>query len=176
MKEVVVLSRNKAKTYSALKNIPTTAIISIYTYGDAPNRFFKNPQIKAIGHWQFDDVEDDNGGITQEQANQIAEFVKRWENEVDTILVHCDAGISRSSGIGAAILFWKYGDDSQIFDDGTYCPNKRCYRCVMRAFGFDITYSFEDVLETKMEKNLLSWQGVNPELVDYIVEDKKLNT
>lgn len=47
------------------------------------------------------------------------------------VIVHCDAGISRSSGIAAAILKAYTGDDSQIFNSPRYRPNMRCYRVVL---------------------------------------------
>lgn len=49
-------------------------------------------------------------------------------------IVHCDAGISRSSGVAAAILKAKTGDDSQIFNNPKYRPNMRCYRIVLDEF------------------------------------------
>jgi len=161
MKDVIVLSRNKAKQYSAMKNIDESAIISINSCGDYPNRFFDNPKIKHIAHWEFDDTEMDDFGITQQQANQIAEFVKRYEDDVDTIVVHCDAGISRSAGIGAAILFYKYGDDSQIFEDGTYSPNMRCYKSMLKAFGFDFGYETQKDIDEKFIVNTKAWVKIN---------------
>ena len=50
------------------------------------------------------------------------------------MIVHCDAGISRSSGVAAAILKAKTGDDSQIFNNPKYRPNMRCYRIVLDEF------------------------------------------
>ena len=47
------------------------------------------------------------------------------------VIVHCDAGISRSSGVAAAILKAKTGDDSQIFNSPKYRPNMRCYRIIL---------------------------------------------
>ena len=158
MNRVEVISRSKAKHYSALQNIPTSIIISINSCGDIPNRFFDNPQIKHIAHWTFDDVEFHDGGITIQQASQIAEFVKRYESEVDTIVVHCDAGVSRSAGIGAAIMKWANGDDSEVFNDGTFCPNMRCYRLMLNALMIDMT---DAEINEKFNRNIEAWKQVN---------------
>lgn len=131
MKEIKIMSRNEAKTYSAHKDIPESAIISIYSSGDAPCHFCKNGRIKAVGKWCFDDLADDRG-ITQEQANQIAAFVKRNEF-IETLIVHCDAGISRSAGIAAAISKWYFGTDEAVFDNPQYIPNMRCYNLMINA-------------------------------------------
>lgn len=69
--------------------------------------------------------------MSDEDGAKIKEFVERHK-DVD-IIVHCDAGISRSSGIAAAILKYLTGDDSAIFDDPKYYPNMLCYRKTLNA-------------------------------------------
>ena len=123
------------KRYSVTKNIPESAIISIYSNGDIPCRLFQNKNIKYVAKWCFDDLTDDRG-ITQEQANQIASFVKRHK-EINTMVVHCDAGISRSAGIAAAISKWYFGTDEWVFNSDLYVPNMRCYDFMIKAFIFE---------------------------------------
>lgn len=154
MKQIQIMSRHRAKHYSALQYIPTSLIISIHSVYGLPNRFFKNPQIKYVKHWEFDDVEVDENGITQAQANEIVEFVKAHEEDVESIVVHCDAGISRSSGIAAAISYWKFGDDKQIFGDKRYSPNMRCYIFMLKAFGYEMTPEFKEEIDTKLQLNI----------------------
>lgn len=81
------------------------------------------------------DVYGRNAGIsdlmTVNDARRVASFVKR--NADKTIIVHCDAGISRSAGVAAAILKWATGDDAQIFKAGRYCPNMWAYRKTLEA-------------------------------------------
>ena len=72
--------------------------------------------------------------ISEEDAKNIVSFVKKWYNKVDTIIVHCNAGISRSSGVCAAIMKGMTGDDSQIFDNPKYVPNTTCYKVVLEEF------------------------------------------
>ncbi len=72
-------------------------------------------------------------------ANNIVNFVNNF-NEIDTIIVHCDAGQSRSAGVAAAIAKFFNGDDEQFFSGGgmygspRYTPNRLAYRKVLQAF------------------------------------------
>jgi predicted protein tyrosine phosphatase len=48
------------------------------------------------------------------QAREIAKFVIQYQ-DIDTLIVHCDAGISRSAGIAAAISKWYFGSEINIY-------------------------------------------------------------
>ncbi|MBR1496099.1 MAG: metallophosphoesterase [Oscillospiraceae bacterium] len=60
-------------------------------------------------------------------------YVLSHRNE--TLIVHCDAGISRSAGVAAAIGKCCNGDDRAFFRGGRYCPNMWCYRKTMAALS-----------------------------------------
>ena len=88
----------------------------------------------------FHDIDDDYVtdketyyAMDQEQANKISDFVKRWWNDVETLIVQCDAGISRSAGVAAAISKWATNDDREYFNSGKYVPNRNCYRLTLNA-------------------------------------------
>ena len=67
--------------------------------------------------------------ITEADAQLIKRLLKKYPDT--DVIVHCDAGISRSSGVAAAILKATTDDDSQIFNSPKYRPNMRCYRMVL---------------------------------------------
>lgn len=69
--------------------------------------------------------------MSDADANAIATFLT--QNPGLEIIVHCDAGISRSAGIAGAILKYLTGDDTQIFDNPYYHPNMWCYRKTLNA-------------------------------------------
>ena len=71
--------------------------------------------------------------ITREDAKAIREFIENHRG-IDIVIVHCDAGISRSAGVAAGILAGTIGDDTQIFDNHSYYPNMLCYRTVLEEF------------------------------------------
>lgn len=128
------MSREQARKYSFKTGIDPCVIVSIDTDGDHV-KLNRNASIKDVLCLTFDDVETGDTAITEHHAEQIANFVRRWINKVDTVIVHCDAGVSRSAGIGAAIMKWANGDDSAIFNNGRFIPNMRCFRMMLNAFN-----------------------------------------
>ena len=129
-----VLSRSKAKAWSYSCLEEPLVIISITDIDSAPVLFAQNGQIKSILHLTFNDV--DRGGLgamTEKDANSIVSFCGKWLPDTN-LIVHCEASVSRSTGVCAAILKWYEGSDMQIFGNAYYRPNIHCYREVLSAF------------------------------------------
>lgn len=74
-----------------------------------------------------DDLMKDSDGL------MIACFLEKYP--VENIIVHCDAGISRSAGVAGAILKYYLGDDTLVFDDPHFYPNMWCYRKTLQALS-----------------------------------------
>ena len=112
-------------------------IISIHDVNMPNARLKVGKCIQDILFLGFDDVGGNftHGTIPMNagQAKQVAEFVIKWKDKVDEILVNCEGGISRSSGTCAAIMKYLTGDDSSIFNSSRLCPNMTCYRLVLEA-------------------------------------------
>ena len=68
----------------------------------------------------------------EKNAKEILDFVKFYENKVDTILVNCEAGISRSAGIAAALSKIYNCEDSYYFKK--YLPNILVYRTILEVY------------------------------------------
>ena len=64
-------------------------------------------------------------------AKQILDFVKKYEEFVDLIVVHCEAGISRSAGVAGALSLILNGEDQYYFDN--YLPNVLVYRKIINV-------------------------------------------
>lgn len=128
------MTRGGAVSYSYGPHLEPSAVISISTpyevYRDKIYPSIYN-KIAAVLPLVFDDVDGGKDCMTEEDAQKIATFVKRHEDK--KIIVHCDAGVSRSAGIVAAIMKYYTGDDSRIFDSPRYCPNMLCYRLTLNA-------------------------------------------
>lgn len=135
MSKVIVMSRKQANYYSYDNKNVKTAMISITDPGSSDNNIkIDDCNVAFLLRCKFADVSDiKDNGITKEQAKQIATFVKKHYGNVEQIIVHCEAGISRSAGVAAAILKYFTNDDSQIFDSYKYRPNTLCYRNVLEA-------------------------------------------
>lgn len=71
--------------------------------------------------------------IQKSDAKAIVDFVMANKHNGKHFIVQCDAGVSRSAGVAAALMKYFNGDDSPIFDNSQYCPNMRCYRMVLEA-------------------------------------------
>jgi predicted protein tyrosine phosphatase len=133
---IVVMDRGGAVSYSFSPHIEESAVVSISTnmqkYHTA---VFSSPSnhIHAVLRLCFDDVEGGPGCMQPEDASKIRQFVEA--NKDRKIIVHCDAGISRSAGIAAALMKFYNGDDSMIFDSPRYRPNMLCYRLMLNELN-----------------------------------------
>lgn len=67
-------------------------------------------------------------------AALILGFYEKWKEKVDVFVINCEAGISRSAGIGAALCKISGYDDSIFFKK--FCPNRFVYRTILnRRYG-----------------------------------------
>jgi predicted protein tyrosine phosphatase len=134
MTKIMVMSRKETENIDI--DGMSCAIISINDNNSKmPN--IKRHQLKGLITLFFDDVERDEYkyfAISKNQSAAIVNFVNKFWNNVELLIVHCEAGISRSSGVAAAILKYKTGDDSFIFENKSYVPNMKCYRMILDEF------------------------------------------
>lgn len=154
-----VLSRQKAKKMSYNQNIDDCIIVSITDIDKEINHFADNPHIKNICRVQFDDVEIDGPNhISKKDAEKIIAFVNNYIDKVDKIIVHCEAGVSRSAGVCAALMQIITGDDMDIFNNPKFCPNMTCYRTILTSyFG---SYN-EEAADEKIKHNIKIWREAN---------------
>lgn len=133
---ILVYSRGKAEEFAAKPHDFGSAVISIKTRTDPSDphiKFTNDNNIKEILFMRFNDAENEvEGGITYGEAHKISEFIRhiaKDRDDVQTLVVHCDAGESRSAGVAAAIAKKYFKDDEDFFRK--YTPNMRCYRLVL---------------------------------------------
>lgn len=82
----------------------------------------------------YDDITSGKRAFNVKHAKKIKRFMKKI-NKKDTIYCLCDAGISRSSAIAAALSKYYNGNDSNIWNDWHYEPNKHIYRMLLKEVG-----------------------------------------
>jgi len=122
-----VICRSACERYCKQNHSKTSIIISIKSSWDnvMPDVFCdEKNKVKAILSLSFDDVE------------KVADFINKWYNKADMIIVHCDGGVSRSAGVCAAIMRVKEGDDWPIFDNRNKHPNMTCYLRTLKGFKY----------------------------------------
>ena len=71
--------------------------------------------------------------LTDEKAQQIADFYFSVVDKVDTIICQCEYGQSRSAAVAAAILEFRSKRGIEIFSNDKYFPNKVVFRKVFKA-------------------------------------------
>ena len=105
----------------------TYAVISIqdtHTQGFG-FEFTPSECCKGVLTLRFDDIMRPVEGavlFSPQMAEQVLDFVEDKRSEVDTLLVHCYGGQSRSRAVGAFITRMLGGDDSVYFESGN--PNE----------------------------------------------------
>lgn len=128
MRKIIIMDRAGARKNSYSDTTTARIIISIYDAMGKPVSFNpNNPSIKNILSISFDDI-DGYGmfSMEKEHARKIAKLVSRYNDDVE-IIVHCEAGISRSAGVAAALEEHFNGDGSVVFNNPEYIPNRWCY-------------------------------------------------
>ena len=136
---IEIMSREKARNFSSKPHNEKIAVISISDCDKESPELMHLKGNGIIAHFKihFDDVEKNEQNyivITDDGAKRIVKFINSIKNETDRLIVHCEAGISRSAGVAAATMKFLQGDDAPIFDNPKYCPNMTCYRKVLNAF------------------------------------------
>jgi len=134
--KIKTMSRQEAEKY-----IPTKKciFISITTPHSLPAQIKRNELVEGIFRVSFNDVDkqDETDAIKfimfdDDMAKAIIDFVVRYKDAVEEIIVHCEAGQSRSVGCAGAIARCFYGDDKEFFENKT--PNMLVYRTILKVF------------------------------------------
>lgn len=135
---VEVMSKKRAEEYALEEHTEQSVIISITSCGGfgafiIPNRVNKVLDVLHLKFNDTDDISDISGGISDTNAINIKDFVNKYKNSKDELklIVHCEAGQSRSAGVAGAIMKYLYNDDTPIFNKAQYTPNMLCYRKVL---------------------------------------------
>jgi predicted protein tyrosine phosphatase len=147
------LSREKAEAYRDERRY---AVISI-TDPDGPEaKLQDDPNRLAVLRLQFHDftqTEEEFAAIFQEaeppewvddepakgwilptavHAEAIVGFYRSLPPEVEKVVIHCEAGVSRSAAVGAALAHCLGQNDRQFYDKSF--PNHRVRRLVIEAW------------------------------------------
>lgn len=162
MKKIKIMSKKDAIKMSYEPDIDDCILISIQGISEPEAKFNKNPHIKAICRQRFNDVDfGENFCISPDNGDRIIAFVNNHLDDADTIVVHCEAGISRSAGVAAALMLILNGDDSEVFESIKYCPNISCYKTVLASYYGSYN---QEAVDEKLRKNIELWQDANKDL------------
>ena len=110
-------------------------IISITSGQQDVARIRSNEHCRGVLRLWFPDAEVESEKFSEpdlfspQHARKIWDFV-RAHRDVERIVIHCDAGVSRSAAVAAALARIIRGDDTEFFT-GKYQPNMRVYRLLL---------------------------------------------
>jgi len=132
--QIYVYSRNAIRAAQP-HEVPHIVIsISSSAADEAPLR--KNENCRGILRLAFPDADaptdlfPESVLFSEADAARIWSFVREHQSAIERILIHCDAGVSRSAAVGAVLSKVFNGDDSEFFG-GRYRPNARIYKMLL---------------------------------------------
>jgi len=147
---IAIASRLMAEKASAL--IKTPHVIMSITDPDlelpafAPNE--NRLGILSLQFYDLDDISDQmepkdaveylaqfgDGLFKDDQAAEIVEFVEGIKDRIKGMLIHCEAGVSRSAAVAAFTELMLNGSNERVFQDRRYSPNQYVYRKLLQAW------------------------------------------
>ena len=147
---IAITSRVIAEKVSASIKTPHVIISITDPDSDLP-KFAPNENRIGILFLQFHDLEDISADMTlqdaveyitefglglfsDKQATQIVDFVEGIKDTAKGILVHCEAGVSRSAAVAAVIELMLNGSNERVFNDRRYSPNQYVYARLLHAW------------------------------------------
>lgn len=116
----------------------TYAVISIqdsYT-GGIGFQFTENNFCKGVLTLLVDDKVTENEKVVlfnEDHAKKIINFIKKYYNCVDTLLIHCYGGQSRSVAVGAFVVKILGGNNSEAFEQRS--PNMHIYNVLEKVWN-----------------------------------------
>lgn len=126
-----VMSRADAETWTPPTRHFKAAIISISTPGHSPAKLYDVPALHLVFH-DLDSPYHKVPLFNEEQASQIWTFVSSLK-DIELLIIHCDAGISRSPAVAAAIAFSRGENPGNYFN--RYLPNRWVYRVMLKVYA-----------------------------------------
>ena len=134
------------------------------SWGMAPKVSARTP-LKSV-EMRFHDIESDTEPgtlFTEVMANTFVAWLNRQleENDIDTIIVSCDGGISRSAAFNAALNL-HFNGTTAVFENARMCPNRHVFNMLMKALGEDIdSPENKEKFDALFAHNLEIWSNAN---------------
>ena len=129
MPEVFHLSRDDGEKFTFDRPF---VVIAVRDPGSPPVEFAECPSRLAVLEMEFHDLDyvppeislDGLIPYTKDHAREIIQFVQAWREKADLILFTCEAGLSRSAALAAAVA---YGLLSRWHVPRKGVPNRRVF-------------------------------------------------
>ena len=125
----LVLSRREIQRYKGTKPY---VVISISDVREKRARLKPDKFRLSYMYLKLDDIGKPINGyfeFTKADAHRILSFFYKWSPAVDLIVINCEAGISRSAAVAAALSKVCGQDDSEFFK--RFHPNDLVYKTIL---------------------------------------------
>ena len=149
--EIAIFNRDQIEVLSQGGFAPHTALISITDAGwqyavledkpeflfqvafdDVDNDVFVDELGRAPTEEERCKIEAKYYMLTDDQADNIAEFILSVMGKAELLICQCEHGQSRSAAVAASILEYINRSGIDIFADDNYYPNKMVFKKVLR--------------------------------------------
>lgn len=151
MYDIRVMSKEECFNFTHSKIKDKCIIISINDQNRTILLNKENKNIVDILRLHFDDIPypiENYTLMNKEHSEKIKNFIDKYKGSINNIVVHCNAGISRSGAVGCILARYLNGSDDDMFRSGKYIPNKHIYKLMAKEFNLD--YS-EELFKNKMD-------------------------
>lgn len=161
--EIKVMSKSYASRFRSDK---PWAVISVSTHRSEFARLSEDNRVGLL-QLSFHDIANERISqtdayrgllFTKEQAKEVLDFVKEVLPQIEILLVHCEAGMSRSPAIAAAIahVLWGPEADKVYFDK--YIPNSFVYKTLLEVH-YDNDEEKVEAFSRKAEERIYDENG-----------------
>ncbi|MGN1138433.1 MAG: hypothetical protein ACI4RM_03220 [Ruminococcus sp.] len=138
MYEIMICPLKKLYQYAEDGDMRDVAVLAVSSYD------INQERLKVFGKTlclNFDDVTDtvNSSAFTKDIAEKIADYVKEFSPQTDTLFVCCDSGESRSTAMAAAIMRFNGMDEMNIWKNPHYHPNTLVYSLLCDALGVPVS-------------------------------------
>lgn len=140
--EIKIMSQQEAQNWSYDQWMGVALLVSIIGTNTTPPSFYNNPRIVEKISLAFDDVttvSDNQTLLSENQCHQIRDFVLEHAEDVESIVIHCLAGVSRGAAIAFAICRLLEIDDMWIWNSNCYKPNSYCVEKLNQTLNLGLT-------------------------------------
>lgn len=135
LNDLLIMSRKQLKEYKWDKE-KKYGVVSISRPDEEVGWLKLEDYIVGIIRLGFFDVEEtfdvEVFAMPEDDAEAVVDFCNMIMPSIDTLIVQCDAGISRSAGVAAAISKYYFNEDQWVFNRKR--PNMHCYTLILKKF------------------------------------------
>lgn len=159
---IKILSKEEC-TLMSTRSLEEDCIIISINDTNCKTVIFENERILKVLKTTFDDIEVELPIFelfSMFHAEEIKNFVDSYRDKVNTIIVHCTAGISRSGAIGCCLARYLNGSDEYLLKTGKYVPNKHIYKIMCKVLGLEYSNEmFKEKIRLRNKGNRKNLKG-----------------